>query len=308
MRLLTILCLLLLSYSANAQFFRTRENIPTGETFYFRYWPGPLMSQLPVYWIFSDTGRIWTIRHDTILLTKFVNKNDDPAGSTVLTVDGTGRLRGTNKSSLLNEIVKYTDTTLMLSPYIRAVDTTAKWAPNLPYLLSFIETDPLSIHISDSSVMLSNYLRKVDTTGKWQFKGSYVFVIDTSNMLTNYLRKVDTTFMMSGYLRKVDTAVMLSGYQRKANIRRVETYLGTTDGSGNYTVTYSPAFSTTPDVQPQLQAGTTQQMVRITSSTTTGFTVNATNRATVTLLSVDVLLGNTTPLVGASVGVLVTSR
>lgn len=90
--------------------------------------------------------------------------------------------------------------------------------------------------------------------------------------------------------------------------KRIETYTGTTDGSGNYTVTYGTAFSTVPDVQPQLQAGTTSQVVRITSSTTTGFTVNVTNRASVTLLSIEVLLAATTPVSGASVGVLVTSR
>lgn len=92
------------------------------------------------------------------------------------------------------------------------------------------------------------------------------------------------------------------------SIRRIETYLGTTDSSGNYTVTYSTAFSSIPHVQAILQSPTTQQQVRITATSTTGFTVNATNRATVNLLSTDLLLGNTTPLVGASVSVLVVSR
>lgn len=93
-----------------------------------------------------------------------------------------------------------------------------------------------------------------------------------------------------------------------SNSKRVETYLGTTDASGNYTVTYGTAFSTIPDVQPQLQAGTASQVARITASSTTGFTVNVTNRASVTLLGIEVLLAATTPVNGASVGVLVTSR
>lgn len=90
--------------------------------------------------------------------------------------------------------------------------------------------------------------------------------------------------------------------------KRIETYLGTTDGSGNYTVTYGTAFSSTPDVQPQLQSGTTSQLVRITSTSTTGFTVQVTNRASVTLLGIEVLLAATTAVSGASVGVLVTQR
>lgn len=93
-----------------------------------------------------------------------------------------------------------------------------------------------------------------------------------------------------------------------ASSKRIETYLGTTDGSGNYTVTYGTAFSSTPDVQPQLQSGTTSQLVRITSTSTTGFTVQVTNRASVTLLGIEVLLAATTAVSGASVGVLVTQR
>jgi len=91
-------------------------------------------------------------------------------------------------------------------------------------------------------------------------------------------------------------------------VKRTETYLGTTNASGDYTVTYSTAFSVTPDIQPQLQSGTPAQVVRITSSTTTGFTVNVTNRASVVILGIEVLLAATTPVSGASVGVLVTAR
>jgi hypothetical protein len=89
----------------------------------------------------------------------------------------------------------------------------------------------------------------------------------------------------------------------KPTIKRVETYTGTTNASGDYTVTYATAFATTPDVQPQLQAPTNTQSIRITNSTTTGFTVKAVNR-------VDVigLLPTYSNVSGASVGVLVTAR
>lgn len=94
----------------------------------------------------------------------------------------------------------------------------------------------------------------------------------------------------------------------KPTLRKVETFTGVTNASGNFTVTYSVPYTNVPDVQPQLAAGTPSQVARITSSTTTGFTVQVTNRASVTLLAVEVLLAATTPVVGAAINVLVTSR
>lgn len=86
-------------------------------------------------------------------------------------------------------------------------------------------------------------------------------------------------------------------------MRRVETYLGSTDGSGNYTVTYGTSFSNVPDIQPQLQGGSNTQLIKITSTTTSGFTVNVQNR-TDTLG----LLPSYAAVSGVSVGVLVTER
>lgn len=91
-------------------------------------------------------------------------------------------------------------------------------------------------------------------------------------------------------------------------VRRLETFNGTTDASGNFTVTYSTPYPAVPDVQPQLTAGTASQVVRITSNTVNGFTVNVTNRASVTLLAIEVLLAAPFTGVVAAVSVLVTAR
>lgn len=85
--------------------------------------------------------------------------------------------------------------------------------------------------------------------------------------------------------------------------KRSETYLGSSNSSGNYTVSYATAFTATPDVQPQLQAGTPTQTIRITASSTTGFTVNVQSRT-----DVIGLLPSYANVNGASVGVLVTER
>jgi hypothetical protein len=101
-----------------------------------------------------------------------------------------------------------------------------------------------------------------------------------------------------GYL----TTATLNGY------RKVETFLGTTDASGNFTITFANTYSTPPDVQPQIIGGTFNQSVRVVSVTNTGCVVQAAQRNLVTLLSVEVLLGATVNLVGASVTVQVTPR
>jgi hypothetical protein len=151
-----------------------------------------------------------------------------------------------------------------------------------PYKLIWIGQDSMLRAITPP------YLKITDTTGKWLGAGT---TIPSAQVNSDWSS-------VSG----------VSQILNKPALKRVETYLGSTDGSGNYTVTYSPAFSTTPDVQPQLQAGTASQIVRITASSTTGFTVNVTNRSSVTLLGFDLLLASTTVVSGSSVGVLVTER
>lgn len=102
----------------------------------------------------------------------------------------------------------------------------------------------------------------------------------------------------SGYL----TSAVLTGY------RKVETFLGTSDASGNVTITFANTYATPPDVQPQIIGGTFNQSVRVVSVSNTGCVVQAAQRNVVTLLSIEVLLGATVNLAGASVTVQVTPR
>jgi len=86
----------------------------------------------------------------------------------------------TKLSARIDQRVKYTDTTSMLSPYQKSIS---------------------AMKYSDTATMLTPYLRKADTT----------------TMLTSYLRKTDTTSMLTPYLRKSDTTSMLSPYLRSSN-------------------------------------------------------------------------------------------
>lgn len=85
--------------------------------------------------------------------------------------------------------------------------------------------------------------------------------------------------------------------------KRVETYSGTSNGSGNYTVTFATAFAVAPNIQANIVNGSNTQIMKITSVSTTGFTVNVTNRTDVLGL-----LPSYSNVSAASVDVVVTEK
>lgn len=89
--------------------------------------------------------------------------------------------------------------------------------------------------------------------------------------------------------------------------KRIETYAGVTDANGLYTVTYPTAFPSVPSVQPQPPTAPNQVWV-VVSSTANGFSLRLTQRASVTLLSIEVLLAATTNVVAAPAQVLVVGQ
>lgn len=89
--------------------------------------------------------------------------------------------------------------------------------------------------------------------------------------------------------------------------KRIETYSGTTNASGQITVTYGTAYPAVPVVQPPAPAAANQVWTTV-NSTTTGFTLQLNQRNTVTLLSIEVLLGATVPVSGAAATFLVVAQ
>lgn len=93
------------------------------------------------------------------------------------------------------------------------------------------------------------------------------------------------------------------------NLRRVEPYTGTTNSSGEITVTYATAFTNVPVVNPTIRGQTNaNQLVMLTSSTTTGFTVKVVERQTDTILGIVVLQTTTANVNGATVDTSVIER
>lgn len=126
-------------------------------------------------------------------------------------------------------------------------------------------------------------------------------ISDVSGLQSSLDSKASTA-ALSGYATTGALATATTG------LRKVETFLGTTDASGNFTITFANTYTTPPDIQPQLISGTFNQVVRVVSVSTTGCVVQAAQRNLVTLLSVEVLLGATVVLSGATISVQVTSR
>lgn len=92
-----------------------------------------------------------------------------------------------------------------------------------------------------------------------------------------------------------------------ARAKRIETYTGTTDANGLITVTYSRPFLSVPNVQPEPVPSSDMVWVKV-SSTINGFSIRLVQRSVVTVLSIQVLAGTVTNVVGSAAQVLVMER
>lgn len=89
--------------------------------------------------------------------------------------------------------------------------------------------------------------------------------------------------------------------------KRQELYSGTSNSSGNYTVTFGTAYGVAPNTQANIIGGTDMQGTTITVSTT-GFTIHAWQRTSLTVLSINLLSAAAGNLNAASIDVLVTEK
>lgn len=87
--------------------------------------------------------------------------------------------------------------------------------------------------------------------------------------------------------------------------KRTETYSGTTDASGNWTVVFPIAFPSTPNIQPVLVNPSNAAVFTLTASSASGFTVNVGIRASLTVLGISLLSFAVTPVSGQAVNALV---
>src|SRR5690606_19351946 len=87
-------------------------------------------------------------------------------------------------------------------------------------------------------------------------------------------------------------------------VKRIEAYTGTTDASGLYTVVYSTPFSQIPNVQPEPPSAANYTWIKV-SSTTTGFSLRLIQRASLTVLGLELLAAAFTNVPAVAARVLV---
>jgi hypothetical protein len=170
----------------------------------------------------------------TIISTRsWKQKGDDSLGALIAL-----KVNISDTSSMLSPYLRKVDTTAMLSPYARTSNVNASLATKLnisdtatmlsPYLkesdTAFLSNRiNLKVNISDTATMLSPYLKESDTTFLSNRINLKVNISDTSSMLTNYIRHAGNGLTKSGQALSVDTATIATRARVQKGIDSVAT-------------------------------------------------------------------------------------
>lgn len=90
--------------------------------------------------------------------------------------------------------------------------------------------------------------------------------------------------------------------------KRIENYFGTTGVGGTYTVVYAEPYPTKPAVLPALLTTGNGYTLKVSSSSTTGFTITVQSSAVVSVLGVNVLGSSFTNVSGIPLNVTVVAN
>lgn len=130
--------------------------------------------------------------------------------------------------------------------------------------------------------------------------------------------KIPTEFAVDSCMRKCAhkvTTITINGETQNLSANRtwaVKTpvlYSGTTNGSGAYTVTFAAPYAAAPAIAAVItNQSATNQYLRVSSISTTGFTINVYSRSTLTVLGIDLLSAAAANVSGATVDVYITER
>lgn len=167
----------------------------------------------------------------------------------------------------------------------------ADWSQSNSSLLDFIKNKPSFATIATTGAYS-------DLTGKPSLStvatsGSYTDLSSKPSIPSAQIQS-DWTQASSGSLDFI---------KNKPTLKKQETFSGTTNASGNYTVTFGASYSVAPNIQANIIGGSNTNLIKITSVSTTGFTVNVVNRTDVVGL-----LPSYANVNGASVDVICTEK
>lgn len=92
--------------------------------------------------------------------------------------------------------------------------------------------------------------------------------------------------------------------------RRTDVYLGSTNGSGVYSITYATPFPAgkPPSVQPSLTNPPTGRRFRVSASSETGFSIVVEDPVSVVVLTISVLGIGVTPVAAQALTVVVVAQ
>lgn len=143
-------------------------------------------------------------------------------------------------------------------------------------------------------VLISGFLALNDPTNEQPYE-----VLVHWLQIGNFYTVTPTQELVSDATGKVSSIV----YKRR------ETYSGTTNGSGVYTVTFPVAFSAAPNIQANMTSqSVTNQYSRISAISTTGFTINVYSLVTNNVLGIINLTSSVANVSGATIDVLITEK
>jgi len=172
---------------------------------------------------------------------------------------------------------------------------TANISTNTSNIASNTSLIATKVNIIDTSSMLSKYSR-INSLANVATSGLY-----------NDLSGKPTIPTVSGTTGTYGITTIANGLVTSG--KRQEIYSGTTNASGIYTVTFSNAFSVPPNIQASIPTqSATNQYLRISAVSTTGFTVNAYAFNTNTLLGIVSLVTTTSAITNLPVDVLITEK
>lgn len=186
----------------------------------------------------------------------FATYKNNGSGDSVLSVDAQGRLKlkkvsAGDTASLSNRInlkLNISDTSAMLTPYLRKADTSAM----LNSYLRKLDTSSLLtpyLRKADTSTMLTPYLRAVDTTNKFVssvtslndstikvIKGTTAtnIIIKPTTTVTNATRLITTVYNNSGATITKGSVVYISG-AHSSNLPKIALSIASSETTSAYT-------------------------------------------------------------------------
>lgn len=233
----------------------------------------------------------------------------------------------TNKPSLLTTSYVPSWSSVSGKPIFSPIATSGLWADIVSKpLFASVATSGAYSDLSGRPTSLSQFTNDLTFNPSWaSITGKPAFATVSTSGLYNDLsgKPIFATVATSGNYLDLSNKPTIPAAQvnsdwnatsglaqilNKPTLKRQETYTGTTNGSGNYTITFSTSYSVAPNIQANLVGNNTNQFARVTAVSTTGFTVNVYSFNSLSIAGIVALLPTVTNVSGASADVLITEK